>query len=149
MIVRVADENDFHFLVPAVSKMINEIVCPEYASEDPDVMTAAVKHFLSLEIIETVVAEEEEIIGFFTVLYSPYQWNPARICAEEQGVWVHPDASPRTFLRLLRLVQQRMRERGVSIAFGKAREEGPDSIQRIYNTLGMKPFQTYYIGEVG
>jgi len=49
----------------------------------------------------------------------------------------------------LRLVQQRMRERGVSIAFGKAREEGPDSIQRIYNTVGMKPFQTYYIGEVG
>ena len=111
MIVRLANERDFPFLIPVVSKMISELVCPDYINEDASVLDEAVKNFLKHEIIETVIAEEdEELIGFFTALYTPYQWNPSRMCAKEQGVWVRPDAPSNTFLRLFRFVQKRMKE---------------------------------------
>jgi len=149
MIVRLADERDIPFLVSVVSKMISELVCPEYINEDESVLEEAVGNFLTHEIIETVVAEENgELIGFFTALYSPYQWNPSRMCAEEQGVWVKEGAPLLTMRRLWRFVERRMKERGVSVIFAKTRAGGPESIKRIYNRFGMAPFQTYYTGEV-
>lgn len=126
-----------------VSRMDYHDIVPEKDEH----LVEAIQRMYELDAVEfTVVTDNNTLVGFIGMIYTPCIWNHNMISGEELIFWVSPDAPNSTALRLLKASKSRAKERGCELLTYKALTSSPKSIDKVYRAMGLRPTETSYMG---
>lgn len=141
--------DDFDGIMNGAKDFISRIKCKEAVPDNDQDLERAVLRILSITGTELVVAEHGgNIVGGIGMLYGPAIWRPDVMSATELFWWVDANAPHTTALRLIRFVQDRARAHGAIIGEFMCLETSPNSIRKVYASMGLSKAQETWYGEL-
>ncbi len=121
----------------------------DFLPETSHGIVAGLERLLNLPEVEILVAEHNgRLVGGIGMIYAPCLWNLGLLNAEELFWWVSEDAPSSTALRLLRSVQAEAKKRGCKMISMKSLTSSPETIDKVYRKMGLRPVDKTYIGAV-
>lgn len=150
MIARLANmDTDALGIHRASIDFISRMQSADFMPENEDDLMAAIGRIIDMDVVEVVVAEEDgEILGCLGMMYAPFTWNPDLIMANEIFIWTARHAPKTTFLRMLKLVQERIKVRGAGVVEFGSLPSSPPGLGAVYRKMGLHPSQTVWTGVV-
>lgn len=150
MEIRIADAvRDRSAIVECALKFSCQTDLQEILPKTQAGMDQALERVIELDGFNAVLAiNDGKIVGGLGLLFSPFVWNPELLACEEVFLWCRDDAPPSTLLRLLRFAGGLAEENGADICIFSSLSTSPPSLARLYQRLGLHPFQASFIGEI-
>ena len=145
MIIREADlAIDAGQIMVGARNFVERVAFKSMIPKDEAVFIRAVGRIISLSGFELLLAEHEDrVVGGIGILYTPYQWNPEIIVAEELFWWAAEDAPYRTGYLLIEEAMKRITERNAIPVFRKL-TTSPDGVKKLYAKYGMTQVETVF-----
>ncbi len=148
--IRVIDlSSDLPMVIDGMKDFVSRMDYHEFLPETYEEVVEGLIRLVNLDPIEIWVAEYEGyIVGGIGMIYSPCIWNLKISIAEELFWWVSKDAPLSTALRLLRHVNSKEAARGCKFMVFKSLTSSPETLDKVYRRMGLRPTETSYMGVV-
>lgn len=145
---RLADKAaDYPAIIAGAYAFAAESGLNEFLPETGDPFEQAVARIIAAPTTEVLLAEHDgAVVGGIGLAYGPYLWNPSLTAVDELFFWVAPSAPQTTALSLLRAAQSHLRSQPLDLVTFASLPSSPAKLGTVYERIGLKPFQTSYVG---
>lgn len=111
---------------------------------DDDNFIKTLSKIVTMDGVELWLAENnDQVVGMIGLFYTPYQWNPDLLAAEELFWWVAKDAPYRTAYLLINKVMAEIEKRQAIPVFRNL-TTSPVGVEKIYRKHGLVPIETVW-----
>lgn len=148
--IRAVDlSSDLPMVIDGMKDFISRMDYHEFLPDNYEDLVEALTRLVNLDPIEILVVEYDGcIVGGIGMIYAPCMWNLEVSTAEELFWWVSKDAPSSTALRLLRHVSSNADARGCKFIVFKSLTSSPETLDKVYRRMGLRPVETSYMGVI-
>ena len=141
--------SDLPMVIDGMQDFISRMDYHEFLPDTYGDLVEGLTQLMDLGCTEIIVAEYKGyIVGGIGMMYAAGIWNLKVSTAEELFLWVAKDAPWVAVLRLLRHVKSTAVSKGCKFLVLKSLTSSPETLDKVYRRMGLRPIETTYMGAI-